>query len=134
MGLYPSSYRAHARSTTTYRANDFALPPPPRPGLQSPSSGRRGCFFYRKEPHTMRSTILPGTNVRSILGEVSAEPPPHRVGPGTRPPYVTISRQVGAGGRAFGQELLNALNRDAAAGGNWTLWDQELVKKVAADN
>lgn len=49
-------------------------------------------------------------------------------------PFVTISRQGGAGGHTVGQLLVDRLN--ALDGGEvpWTLWDRDLVEKVAADH
>ena len=49
-------------------------------------------------------------------------------------PFITISRQSGCGGRLFAAALveqLNALNPHARA---WTMWDRELVEKVAHDH
>lgn len=82
----------------------------------------------------VRTTILPGSNVRSVLGEMKVEPwltQPQHVG---KPPFVTISRQPGAGGLLVGKDLVESLNKAGVAGGGWTLWDDELVAKVASDN
>lgn len=48
-------------------------------------------------------------------------------------PFVTISRQSGAAGRAFAYQLVQRLNQIDRAGG-WTCWDHELVEKVSAEH
>lgn len=49
-------------------------------------------------------------------------------------PFITISRQAGAGGRSLAQRLVRRLN-DAHPGIlPWTVWDNELVHKVAEEN
>ena len=75
----------------------------------------------------------------SVLGFVRSAYGPHWEPPARQLPFVTISRQSGAGGTKLGEALVQRLNerdrRDIAAGGRpWTLWDHELVDKVAADN
>jgi hypothetical protein len=82
---------------------------------------------------------LTSENVHSVLGFVKSTYGPHwESSPGTAP-FVTISRQTGAGGADLGRVLVERLNerdrRDIAAGGRpWTLWDHELVDKVAAEH
>lgn len=49
-------------------------------------------------------------------------------------PFVTISRQAGAGGRSFGRALVDRLNAKFQNGPRWTLWDDELVQKVAREH
>jgi hypothetical protein len=50
-------------------------------------------------------------------------------------PFVTISRQAGAGGKSLGQHLVQRLNEGLAQGQQiWTCWDRELVEKVASDH
>jgi len=46
-------------------------------------------------------------------------------------PFVTISRQPGAGGVPLAHRLAERLN--ATAPGDWSAWDQELVQKVATE-
>jgi len=62
---------------------------------------------------------------------------PHAA-PDARPaatPFVTISRQAGAGGRTFAQQLAEYLNaHDANAPMRWTVWDNELVERVAVES
>ena len=48
-------------------------------------------------------------------------------------PFVTISRQAGAGGRTFARRLAEYLNAADPAERPWTVWDRELVEKVAAE-
>jgi cytidylate kinase len=51
------------------------------------------------------------------------------------PPFVTVSRQAGAGGRALARGLAERLNeREPAADRPWTVWDRELVERVAAEH
>jgi len=58
--------------------------------------------------------------------------------PATAPvvmPFVTISRQAGAGGTTLAQHLVERLNEvDRAPDRPWTCWDRELVERVAADH
>lgn len=54
--------------------------------------------------------------------------------PAKKPPFVTISRQGGAGGRTFGQLLVNRLNTLDPGEEPWTLWDRQLVEKIAEDH
>lgn len=50
-------------------------------------------------------------------------------------PFVTISRQAGAGGTALARRLAEHLNGEAAGGErHWSVFDRELVDKVAADH
>src|SRR4051794_11635016 len=56
-------------------------------------------------------------------------------------PFVTISRQAGAGGRTLATRLAERLNALSGAGGGhkgdvaeWHAWDHELVEKVAKEH
>ena len=50
-------------------------------------------------------------------------------------PFITISRQAGAGAWTLAQHLVDKLNAlNPAADPHWTGWDRELVEKVAADH
>jgi len=61
-----------------------------------------------------------------------------------RPPFVTVSRQAGAGGRTFAQALASALSNEEQRSQRsaedqppplpWRAWDGELVEKVASEN
>jgi hypothetical protein len=44
-------------------------------------------------------------------------------------PFVTISRQAGAGGRSFARGLAARLNELDPGGLPWTVWDNELVER-----
>lgn len=83
---------------------------------------------------------LTNESVHSVLGFIQSTYGPHWESSRGRSPFVTISRQAGAGGASLGRELVERLNaRDrreiAAEGGQpWTLWDDELVSKVAAEH
>src|SRR5215204_3288809 len=61
---------------------------------------------------------------------------PHGGSGGPRPaaPFVTISRQAGAGGRSFARELARRLNERDPGDLPWTVWDNELVERVANEN
>ena len=60
------------------------------------------------------------------LDAVAASRPPP-------PPFITISRQAGAGGRSFATRLVERLNEIDTSDLHWTLWDNELVERVAAE-
>lgn len=48
--------------------------------------------------------------------------------------FITIARQVGAGGWSLPQRLAEALNAQALPDqSGWTAWDRELIEKVADD-
>ena len=49
-------------------------------------------------------------------------------------PFITISRQAGAGGRSFAERLVRRLNDVHAGFLPWMVWDNELVHKVAEEN
>jgi len=49
-------------------------------------------------------------------------------------PFVTVSRQAGAGGRTFARLLAERLNALDPGPRPWAVWDRELVEKVAADH
>src|SRR5271170_1579766 len=46
-------------------------------------------------------------------------------------PFVTVSRQPGAGGIPFSHRLAERLN--GIDGGDWWAWDQELIEKVSSE-
>ena len=91
----------------------------------------------------MPRTITLSENIRPILAAVRSAPVPHRWtgDPGLVPspapiiPFVTLSREPGAGAWASAQPLTDALNAaDPDPERPWTWWDRELVEKVAADH
>jgi cytidylate kinase len=49
-------------------------------------------------------------------------------------PFVTISRETGAGAGDLGRALVQRLNEAPHEPPDWSLWDRELVEKVAADH
>jgi cytidylate kinase len=50
-------------------------------------------------------------------------------------PFVTISRQCGAGGKTLAERLVEVLNAQPGDAVHlWTSWDRELVEKVASDH
>ena len=78
-------------------------------------------------------------NLRPILASIDAthvpakpvgdpEPPP------PADPFITISRQPGAGAWKIAQEFVGAINAADPAAPRWTCWDRELVEKVSADH
>lgn len=79
-------------------------------------------------------------NVHSVLGFVQSTYNPQWEATRVRSPFVTISRQHGAGGATLGRELVDRLNArdrrtiDAENGQRWTLWDDELVTRVAEEH
>ena len=83
---------------------------------------------------------LSNENVHSVLGFIQSTYGPHWESTRGTQPFVTISRQTGAGGASLGRELVERLNeRDRRAIERssvpaWTLWDDELVRKVAAEH
>jgi cytidylate kinase len=85
----------------------------------------------------MSRSILFSTNIRPILGAIRSVPVPSRPGPEPAPlpapPFITISRQPGAGAWTIAKDLVDALNQALPAEQLWTCWDRELVEKVAAD-
>jgi hypothetical protein len=48
-------------------------------------------------------------------------------------PFVTISRQAGAGGRTLARALVDRLNAIDPADHPWAVWDRQLVEKVAEE-
>lgn len=49
-------------------------------------------------------------------------------------PFVTISREAGAGGRTIGSGLVDRLNELDPGEPPWSLWDKGLVEKVAEEH
>ncbi|CAN5340041.1 cytidylate kinase-like family protein [soil metagenome] len=80
--------------------------------------------------------------LRALLGSIFAESTPlhnfmrdfkFEIGQRSSP-FVTISRQAGAGAKRLAEQLAERLNRLDDGGVPWTSWDRELVEKVASDN
>ena len=74
--------------------------------------------------------------VLAALKEVAAERASKeqmRSVPGATP-FITISRQAGAGGKLLAQQLVETLNRHDPQGKPWSAWDQELIERVAFEH
>ena len=84
------------------------------------------------DPHALEAQMRP------ILATIRSEGYPRsplRPQPPAAVPFVTISRQAGAGGWTLAQRLVDRLNAmEPNAAQPWTCWDRELVEKVAADH
>jgi len=52
---------------------------------------------------------------------------------GNRQVFVTISRQPGAGAVPFSHRLAERLHEDFRRGPEWSVWDHELIERVAAE-
>jgi cytidylate kinase len=75
-------------------------------------------------------------NVKTILGDLHTVPvpgQPARQEVKVAQPFVTISREPGAGGWTLAQQLVAELNRRQSSEQPWTCWDRELVERVAGD-
>ncbi len=86
----------------------------------------------------MSRSISVSDRIRPILGAIRTVPVPPQPGkrlPEPPPaPFITISRQPGAGAWSLAQQLSDALNQIVPAEQPWTCWDRELVEKVATDH
>lgn len=85
------------------------------------------------------STISSGpfdAKVRPILGSIRSATVPAPAPQRSRPPlpFITISRQAGAGGRSLAYLLSERLNAINPADRPWETFDRELVEKAAADH
>jgi len=49
-------------------------------------------------------------------------------------PFVTISRQAGAGGNTLAKRLVDRLNQIDPGPQPWAVWDRELISKVSAEH
>jgi len=59
---------------------------------------------------------------------------PHPAAPPRALPFITISRQGGAGGRTLANKIAEALNHRDPDDVPWAVWDQELGERVAAEH
>lgn len=74
--------------------------------------------------------------LEGFLEAMSAEPePPETGGNGSGRPFVTISRQAGAGGHALAEALLAQMNQAAGLSmfRGWRMFDREIVEMVASN-
>jgi len=73
-----------------------------------------------------------------ILGTMKSVPIPAKpfgpAAPEPLRPFVTISREPGAGAIGVSHRFIELMNADAPDDQKWTCWDRELVEKVAADH
>jgi hypothetical protein len=69
---------------------------------------------------------LHATEHEELHGAPSQGPPPPA-------PFITISRQAGASGRTVAAQVIKRLNDRDPDSPQWTIWDDELVERVAHD-
>jgi cytidylate kinase len=86
----------------------------------------------------MAISIHLSEHARPILGAIRTVPIPAKFPEDAPPPpvpFVTISREVGAGAWTMARRLCEVLNQsDSGAGEHpWTCWERELVEKVISD-
>jgi len=83
-------------------------------------------------PSLMRSMM------RATFAQIEAVAVPVRPGdlpaPATTLPFVTISREAGAGGRLLGHRVVEILNEAQRSSPSWQCFDRELVEMVAQDH
>ena len=75
-------------------------------------------------------------NIRPIFAAIRSVPIPTREPADAQVsarPFITISREPGAGAWMLAQQLATALTPKDAGDAGWTCWDRELMEKVAAD-
>jgi cytidylate kinase len=72
-----------------------------------------------------------------ILGAIRSVPvSPRKHEPPSPPPpvpFITLSRQPGAGASTLPKQFVEAINKTLPEDQHWTCWDRELLQKVAAD-
>ena len=82
-------------------------------------------------PTSMTSHVGP---ILGAIRSIPLSPKPAKQPPPPPPvPFITVSRQPGAGAISMATQLLTALNNELPGEEPWTCWDRELVEKVAAD-
>jgi cytidylate kinase len=97
-----------------------------------PGPGERIRGFMIHTIHTPRFSLQPVLGSLRVQSMAGAGGKPGSSAPAV--PFITISRQAGAGAKALADSLverLNAIEGDEER--RWTSWDRELVEKVAAD-
>ena len=65
---------------------------------------------------------------RSLAAAEDGAPAPQPI------PFVTVSRQAGAGGRTFARHLAERLNEVDPAEHPWVVWDRDLVERAAHEH
>jgi cytidylate kinase len=86
----------------------------------------------------MEAAVKTKTQIESMLASIRAGVYLQERGamasfPKTPAPFITISRQAGAGGTTLAGALERRLNQVDPGERPWTTWDKELVRKVAID-
>ena len=77
------------------------------------------------------------TAIRSYVGaHIKGREAPEEQGATTHPPFVTISRQAGAGGTSVAELLAALLNEESQKPDAvpWTVFDRELVERVLREH
>jgi cytidylate kinase len=87
----------------------------------------------------MHTRELTASHVGALMAHIASGAIPVRVHPeaGAPPqavPFVTISREAGAGGTSLGDRLAVLLNERDRCEPVWQSFDRELIEKVAADH
>ena len=80
---------------------------------------------------------MPSSGIRSAEAAIRSSPLLKALGhaeSAPRLPFLTISRQAGAGGHTIGQRLVEKLNEVDPAEQPWALWDKDLVEKVLSES
>jgi cytidylate kinase len=76
--------------------------------------------------------------IRPILAAIRSTPTPSKPILESRSemprPFITISREPGAGAINVGVSFVESINSDVPDDEKWTCWDREIVDKVAADH
>jgi len=73
-------------------------------------------------------------NLQECLDHINAKSGPQGTGPPESRPTITISRMCGSGGRTVASNLADYLKPHAPYGRHWTIFDQNLIKKVLEDH
>lgn len=75
-------------------------------------------------------------DIRPIMGSIQSVPiGTQRHDPQAPPalPFITISREPGAGAWTLARQLVSEINIHAPTDEQWTCWDRELVEKIAGE-
>jgi cytidylate kinase len=85
----------------------------------------------------MAHDVRVSANIGPILGAIRSIPVPFKPGeappPGPPVPFITISREPGAGAWTLARQFVDTINASSPHDPRWTCWDRELFEKVAAD-
>jgi cytidylate kinase len=72
--------------------------------------------------------------VLAAVRSVPVPPKPFSASGVSLKPFLTISREPGAGAIGVGTSFVEAMNAESSQDEHWTYWDREIVGKVAADH